>query len=184
VGDRDWPRATRKPTPLARRPGLSPHRPADRAASGTNCSVELLEVPQGEYPAVDRNEAVQRLLDPQEPLGALRRLRGRGLPSQQHRGQRGGNGLRQRLAVEGHLAAGVAHPGAEVMAAERGQTLADNQPQPEERKQLRVAEIVIEALRRVEKRILDDVGRVEPAPDPCVKAEVDHPQQAVAIVIK
>ena len=98
-------------------------------------AAELLEVPQRQHLAVDRVEAVQRLLDPQEPLGPLRGLRGRGLPAQQHRGQRGGAGLRQRLAVERDLPAGVAHPGAEVMAVERRQPLADEQPQPEERRQ-------------------------------------------------
>ena len=79
---------------------LGPSLLGDRQGERRLGAIELLEVPQGKHLAVDRIEAVQRLLDPQEPLGALRGLRGRSLPSQQHRRQRGRTGLRQRLAVE------------------------------------------------------------------------------------
>ena len=83
-------------TDVPLRPGLL----GDPQGLGRLGAVELLEVPQGQHLAVDRVEAVERLLDPEQPLGPVRRLRGRGEPAQQHRGQRGRAGLGQRLAVE------------------------------------------------------------------------------------
>ena len=76
-------------------------------------------MPEREDLAVDRVEAIECLLNSQQPLGPLGGLRRRGLLSQKHRGQCGGAGLGKRLVEQRDLAAGVAHLGAEVVAVQR-----------------------------------------------------------------
>ena len=84
-------------------------------------------------------------------------------------------------AVQRDLQAGVAHPGAEVVAVEVGQLLAGHQPQPEEEWQVRVGAAGRHPLADLEVGVLEDVRRVDPAGQAAVEPEVDHPPQPLAI---
>ena len=64
------------------------------------------------------------------------------------------------------------------------QPLAHDQPQPEERRQLRPLEVAVQAGRGVEERVLEHVGGVDPALEPCIHAQLDHPAQAVAVTLE
>ena len=139
---------------------------------------------QCEHLAVDRVEAVQRLLDAQHPLGALGRLGRRGVPAQEHRGQRGGAGLGQSALVERDLQPRVPHPGAQVLAMQGRQPPADVQPQPEQRGELRVGQVGVEVAGDVEERLLDDVRRVEAGSQPRVQAQLDHAPEPVAMLFE
>ena len=127
---------------------------------------------------------IQRLLDAQHPLGALGRLGRRGVPTQEHRCQRGGAGLGQGAVVERDLQPRVPHPGAQVLAMQRRQPPADVQPQPEQRGELGVGQVGVEVAGDVEERLLDDVRRVEPGPQPRVQPQLDHPPEPLAILVE
>ena len=64
---------------------------------------------------------------------------------------------------------------------ELGQPLADDQPQPQEQRQLRVGQVVGELGDGVHERVLEDVGRVDPALEPAVEPGIDHPPQPGAV---
>ena len=64
------------------------------------------------------------------------------------------------------------------------QPLAHDQPQPEEGRQLRAPEVAVQAGRGVEERVLEHVGGVEPALEPRVHAQLDHPAQAIPVALE
>ena len=87
--------------------------------------------------AIKGVQRVEGFLDPEHHLGPHRRLGGRSELPQQHRGQGGRARLGERIEVERDLLADVAHLGPEVAAVGDGQSLGHDQPQPEERRQVR-----------------------------------------------
>ena len=115
------------------------------------------------------------------PLGADRRLAGRGEPPQQLRRQRRRAGLGQGAAVERDLPPGVAHGGAEVLAVDLRQPLAGDQPQPQVGGHGAVAREVGQPGGKVEIGVLKDVGGIDPAREPAVESEADHRAQAGAV---
>ena len=147
-------------------------------------AAELLEVSQGDHLAVKGVQRVQGLLDPEHLLGPDRRVGGRREPAQQHRGQGGGAGLGQAVAVERDLLAGVAHLRAQVAPVADRQPLAHDQPQPEERRQLRALEVAVQAGGGVEERVLEHVGGVDPALEPRIHAQLDHPVQPIPVALE
>ena len=89
----------------------------------------------------------------------------------------------QAAAVERDLAAGVAHLGAEVAAVDLGQLLAGQEPQPEEERQLPArAAYSGEPPGGLEVSLLEHVGVVDPARQPAVEPQVDHPLEPVAVL--
>jgi hypothetical protein len=76
---------------------------------------------------------------------------------------------------------GVAHAGAEVVAVQEQQRLAGQEAEPEERGQGRPGEVLRGAAGDLEVGLLEDVGRVEPPPQPPVEAEADHLPQPLAV---
>jgi hypothetical protein len=82
---------------------------------------ELFAVAERQDLAVDRFEGVERFLDAQDAFGADGGLRGGGEPAQELGGQGGAAGRRHGLTVQGDLAAGVAHVGAEVVSPQGAQ---------------------------------------------------------------
>ena len=94
-------------------------------------------------------------------------------------------GLGERPAMERDLLAGVAHLGAQVVAMDVGQPLAGDQPEPEvERHGRGVAGVLGEPLADVEIGLLEDVGRIDPAGEPAVEPQADHPPEPLAIAVE
>ena len=138
-------------------------------------------MPQGQDLAVDRVQAVERLLQADLPLGADGGLAGRGEAAQQLGRQRGGGRLGQCAAVEADLAAGIAAGGPEVPPVLVHQPLAGQEPEPEEERHRGILEILRQPPGRIEARLLEDVGRVDPALQPPVEPQGDHATQPLAM---
>ena len=145
---------------------------------------QLLEVAQRQDLAVDRVECVERLLEPEDPLGPDDRLGRRRVPAEQLGRQRGGARRRQGAAVQRDLPAGVAHLGAQVVPVQLHQPLADHQAEPEEQRELRIAEVLLQPLGHLDVRLLDHVRGVEPSLQARVEADLDHPAQAIAVALE
>ena len=62
--------------------------------------------------------------------------------------------------------------------------LADDQPQPQEWRELRVLQVIVQPPRGIQIRFLNYVRRVEPSPEPPVQAQVDHPQEAIPMPLE
>jgi hypothetical protein len=62
--------------------------------------------------------------------------------------------------------------------------IADHQSHPEEYRELRIAQITLHPLRQVEEAVLEHIGGVDPALEPRVHAEFDHPPQAVSVPLE
>lgn len=122
------------------------------------------------------------LLDPQPPLGAEGRLGRRDVPPQAHRRQRGGTGLGQRALVERDLQARVAHFRVQVLPMPRRQPPADVQAEPEQRRELRAGQAGVEVAGDVQERLLEDVRRVDPGPEPGLEAQLHHAPEPVAVL--
>jgi hypothetical protein len=71
-----------------------------------------------------------------------------------------------------------------VVTVDHRQPIADDPPQPEEHRQAGIAQIAVHPLRQVEEAVLKDVGRINPAMQPGVHSELDHPPQAVAVLLE
>ena len=67
---------------------------------------------------------------------------------------------------------------------QRRQPPADVQPQPEQRGELRVGQVGVQVAGDVEERLLDDVRRVEPGPQPRVQAQLHHAPEPVAMLFE
>ena len=62
--------------------------------------------------------------------------------------------------------------------------LADDQPQPQERRELRLPQVIVQPPGDIQIRFLDHVRRVEPSPEPPVQAQVDHPAEPVTVPLE
>ena len=71
-----------------------------------------------------------------------------------------------------------------MLAVERRQSPADVQPQPEQRRQLRVSQIGVQIAGDVNERLLEHVGSVNPGPEPWVDPQLDHATEPIAIAIE
>jgi len=134
--------------------------------------------------AVDGVEAVQSLLDSQEPLGTLGRPGRRGVPAQKHQSQRGRAGLGQSTLVERAVQPRFTHFRAQVLTMQGRQPQSDVQPHPEQRWELGVGQVGVEVAVNVEELLLDDVRRVESAPEPRVHPQLDHAPESVAVLLE
>src|SRR5262249_61683843 len=92
-----------------------------------------------------------------EPLGPDGGLGGGGLLAEQVGGEGGAGRGGHRPTVERHLAGGVADLGPEVVPVELGQPLPDDQPQPEEERELRVGQVAGEFGEGVREPVLEHV---------------------------
>jgi hypothetical protein len=108
-------------------------------------------------------------------------LAGPGVVPQQVGGQGGGRGLGQATAVQRHLAAGVAHPRAQVMPVQPQQLLPGEEAQPEEERHRPLGQVLGQAVGGLQVGILDDVGGVDAALQPAVQAQGDHAAQPLAV---
>ena len=101
---------------------------------------------------------------------------------------------RSCAASAAELAAGNAPPwietsrpasrdlGPELLAMHELQPLERQEPQPQERRhRVRLANILGPALGGLEERLLDHVRGVDPAAQPMIQPDRDHPPQAVAV---
>ena len=71
-----------------------------------------------------------------------------------------------------------------MLAVQGRQTPADMQPQPEQRRDLRVGEVGVEVLGDVEEGLLDDIRGVEPGAEPGVETQLDHAAESIAVVVE
>ena len=83
-------------------------------------------------------------------------------------------------ALDRHLAPGVAPLGAQVMAMELAHLVAGDAPQPEEEGDLRPVQVRSQVPPGLEVSLLEDVGGIDPPPQPGIEAEGDHPPQPIA----
>ena len=58
------------------------------------------------------------------------------------------------------------------------------QPQPEQRGELGVGQVGVEVAGDVEERLLEDVRRVEPGPQPRVDAQLHHAPEPIAVLVE
>ena len=144
--------------------------------------AQLLEVPQAEHLAIDRGEVVERILDPDLELGPRRRLARRREPAEQLGRQRDGAGVRHDEAAQPDLPARVTHPGAQVPPVHRLEPHARDVAEPQEHRDLRVAEESRQRPGELDVRLLQDVRRVHPAMESAVQADLDHPAEAIPMV--
>ena len=138
-------------------------------------------MPECQDLAVERVEAVERLLQPDLPLGPLRGLAGCGVPAQELGRQRRRGRLGHGAAVQRDLPPRVAALRTQVAAMLLQQPLAGDVPQPEEERHLRVLAIFGQAAAGFQHRVLDDVRGVDPPLEAAVEAHRDHAPQAVAM---
>ena len=103
------------------------------------------------------------------------------VPAQELGRQRGGGRLGHGAAIQRDLPARVARLGPQVAAVLLQQPLAGEEPQPEEERHRRVVEVLRQPADRIEHRLLDDVGGVDPPLEPPVQPQGDHAAQAVAM---
>ena len=136
---------------------------------------------QGQDFAVDRIHAVERLLHEQASLGLDDGLRRRGERAQELGRQGDGVGQRQHAAVQGDLAVGVAELGPQVAPVDLRQLQGGQLPQPEEERQDRFPDVLLQPAGGVEVRLLDDVRVVDPARQPAAEPQVHHPLEPVAV---
>jgi len=73
-------------------------------------------------------------------------------------------------------------PGCRGAAVDPPEPVAREQPQPQEQRHLRLAEVVRELGHRFQVRFLEHVGRVHAALEPVVEPQGDHPPEAVVVV--
>ena len=64
------------------------------------------------------------------------------------------------------------------------QPIADDPSQPEKHRHAGIAQIALHPLRQVEEAVLKHVGGIDPTLQPRVHAELDHPPQAVAVLLE
>ena len=83
--------------------------------------------------------------------------------------------------VEGDFPAGVAHGGIEVLPMDPHQALAGEQPQPEEKRQLRIGRVLRQTLGVIQVRLLKHIGGIEPALQAAVQTQAHHPPQPFAL---
>ena len=153
-------------------------RPSTRAFA----VAELLEMAKDQHLPVDRVHAVERLLELSLPLGADRHLAGPGVAAQEPRRQRRRARRRIRPAVDRDLTPGVPRLGPELTAMHDLQPLERQEPQPQERRhRIRLAIVLGPALGGLEERLLDHVRGVDPAAQPMIQPDRDHPPQPVAV---
>jgi hypothetical protein len=63
------------------------------------------------------------------------------------------------------------------------QPFTDDEPKPQEGRQLGVSKIVLEPGRHVQESVLQNVGGVNPALESRIHAHLDHPAEAVAVLL-
>jgi hypothetical protein len=81
--------------------------------------------------------------------------------------------------------AGVAHLGAQVVAMDVGQPLAGDQPEPEvEGHRRRVPGVLGDPLADDEIRLLEHIGGIDPAREPAVEPQADHPAEPLAMAVE
>ena len=140
-------------------------------------AAQPLEVPQREHLAVDRVEAVEHswslILVSARTAASL----GRTSAPSNWAASAADDAIGHGPAVERDLAPGIADLGPQVMAVQRHQLLAREGPQPEEERDLGPAEVLVQAVRGLDEGLLDHVGRVDPAAQPQVEPQRDHPAQ-------
>ena len=87
--------------------------------------------------------------------------------------------------MERDLHPGIAHLGAEVVAMDVGQPLAGDQPEPQvERHRRRVAGVLGEPPADVEIRVLEHVGRIDPAGEPAIQPQANPPAEPRAMAVE
>jgi hypothetical protein len=144
--------------------------------------AQLLEVPQGQDLAVQRIHGIEGGLDADLPLGAGGRFTGLGQVAQQPRRQGRAGGLGQGAVIEPDLPARVPRP--QVAAVQERQALADDEPQPEEEGEVGFAAVLRQAGHGLDVGVLDHVGGIDPALEPAVQTQGDHPPQPVAVAVE
>ena len=65
-----------------------------------------------------------------------------------------------------------------------GESLPDHQPQPAEERLIRLLEVVLDPLERVDVRFLQHVGRRHAAGEPVVEPQLHHAPQLVAMLVE
>ena len=145
---------------------------------------QLFKVPQGDDLAVHLVHAVEGGLQLQLDLNPLDRLARRGHLAQELGGQRNAAGLRQRPAMQRHLAADVAKGSAQVLPVQAHQALPGGEPQPQVERHLRLRLVGRQLLGDIEIGLLQDVGRIEPPLQAAVQTQPDHCAKSLAITAK
>ena len=74
--------------------------------------------------------------------------------------------------------------GPEVLAMHLDEPLDGHRAEPDEERHVRVGLVVRQPLQGVDVGLLQDVGRRDPAPQPGIEPELDHPAQAIAVGVK
>ena len=142
---------------------------------------EFLEMPQGQDFPVDRIEIVDGLLEVQLHLGALHGLGHRREPAKQLGGEGDTGGLRHGAAMQRHFAAGVAHLRAQMLSVDQLQPLSGEEAQPQEERHVGFLGVFGRPSLEVEKRFLEDVGRVGPPLQAAIQAQPHDAAQPVAV---
>ena len=142
---------------------------------------QLLEVAEHEHLAVDRIECIERFLKPELPLGTGRGDAGPGIVAQELRGQGRRRGARDRPSLDPHLARGVAGTDAQVLPVERLEGHSREPAEPEVERQLRPLQVLWQCPHSLKARLLEDVGWVDPAHQPAIEPQGDHPAQPVSV---
>ncbi len=83
--------------------------------------------------------------------------------------------------AERHFLAGVAHVDFQMMAVQGLERLGGQESEPEERRHVRLGEVFPGPTGDLEVGVLEHVGGVDPPLQPPVKAEPDHPAQALTV---
>jgi hypothetical protein len=84
--------------------------------------------------------------------------------------------------VQRHLPAGVPGLDTEVVAVDGLELPPGDEPDPQVERDPRVVQVVGQAPGDLEVCLLEDVGRIDPALEPAVEAELDHPPQPRAVL--
>jgi hypothetical protein len=104
--------------------------------------------------------------------------------AQQPRRQRRAGGFWQGAVVEPDLPARVADLRPQVAAVQERQSLAHDEPQPEEEGHVGLAKVFGKSGHRLDVGFLDHVGGGDSPLEPAVQAQGDHPAQPLAVAVE
>jgi len=93
-------------------------------------------------------------------------------------------GFGVRSIVDGNLASRVAFKYTQVLAAERLEPLVGEETEPEEEGHRGELEIVLDAPRRLQERVLDDVGLIDAPAEAAVEAEHHQTLQSHSVALE
>jgi hypothetical protein len=138
-------------------------------------------MPEDQDLAIERVHRVEGLLQPPLPLGADHGDAGPGVAAQKLRRQRHRGDLGKGAVQQLYLAIGVPRLDPQMLPVHELERHPRQPAEPEEHRLFGPLQVFGQGLGRLEEHLLEHVRRVDPAPQPLVQTQRDHPPQPIAM---